>query len=182
MSTLQKTNLAPGTIRRFTSSHYLHITQNTMVLFFSLYAWPRRPQILCAIEEALTLPIEWLMLSYQQATKSSTKERLKSILLHLNTTQRGQITLSLSPASCFSGQYAQPSRTTKALLIQSLDLFAGLLMSLKLGWINCFLCLWGIVNQTLLKHHASFQVISLKNTSHKLPHLHPCQVHVSLHL
>lgn len=174
MSTLQKTNLAPGTIRHFISfTLFAHYSEHN-VPFFSLYAWPRRPQILCAIEEAFTLPIEWLMLSYQQATKSSTKERLKSILLHLNTSQRGWITLSLSPASCSSGQYAQPSRITKALLIQSLDLFAGLLMSLKLGWINCFLCLWGIVNQTLLKHHASFQVISLKNTSHKLPHLHPC--------
>lgn len=33
MSTLQKTNVAPDTERHFPPSHYLCITQNTMVLF-----------------------------------------------------------------------------------------------------------------------------------------------------
>lgn len=53
MSTLQKTNLAPGTKRFPIFTLFTRYSEHNGP-FFSLSARPRRPQTVCAIEEALT--------------------------------------------------------------------------------------------------------------------------------
>lgn len=143
MSTLQKTNLAPGTKRFPIFTLFTRYSEHNGP-FFSLSARPRRPQTVCAIEEALTHPTAWVMLLEQQATMSSTKEKPKSWLLHLNT--KPKRLNNTSPLSCILffkttcttfKNHQGPSNTKFRLVLSPAKLT---LLRLKLGRINCFIC------------------------------------------
>lgn len=142
MPALQKPDLAPGTTRHFPSSHYLHITWSTMVLFSAFMHDPGGHGVCGLLKNHLHFLQCDPGFSVSRQLKLNQKKK-KKVQIHPFASEHKpkQLNNTFSLSRILFSRTICPTFRPHQGPVNRVALFPGPLMSLKLGGINCLFSL-----------------------------------------